>query len=98
MTFKDDPLSIRTFGKVQSLTLVVMCKALVLPCPFGGISSAYCPSLYFLPNGLSYQLKRCVARRLISTLLAWPLCEARSSALVIARKSWLVVYVAAQQC
>ena len=52
MTFNDDPLSIRTLGKVQSLTLVVMCKALVLLRPFGEcrrpiLSELLCFNFYF---------------------------------------------------
>ena len=39
MTFKKE-LSIKTLDKVQSFTLVVMCNALVLPRPSGGISSS----------------------------------------------------------
>ena len=48
---------------------------------------SYHPSLCFPPNDLFDQLKYCVARRLASRLLTWPLCEARNSASTTAGKS-----------
>ena len=73
ITFNKEPLSIKTLDNVQSLHLVVICKAFVLPHPFGGISSSLNDmklSTMVFPKRLSnFPLGCCVLYRLDSALL-----------------------------